>query len=419
MIVTNKPLVGETTIPASKSAVHRLLFLAAQAQTPVTIKMSDISRDIAATMQALTDLGLNIAYTGEGVTVSGGLAPTGETHIEESGTTLRLLLPLLCTQNGRYRVTLGARLKERPILPLMEVLNAHGGKVTLENNVMEISGMLAPGRYCLPGHISSQFISGLLLVLWQLNKDSEIHLKTALVSWGYVKLTQKYMTLFGLKTEDAYTGFNVKGRQKMKPQAVYEPESCWSCAAPFLLMAAYRGDVTLKGMNIYSHQPDKLILDVLKQTRAEVTVTEDFVRVRHQGPLRFVHMDVDQCPDLAPVLAGYAALIFGQSNLIGLNRLKYKETDRLAAIRDMLDLCHVRHAIWGETLLVHGARHQFPTAIACPPDHRLVMMAAVMAQGSPHPIELENAHHVEKSFPRFFDTLYRLQGEKDDGIRIW
>ena len=167
---------GTVSIPASKSQAHRLLICAALGQTPVTIRCLGISKDIAATIGCLNALGAEIAVSGDLITAKPIEAvPEGLCHLPcgESGSTLRFLLPVAGALGARVAFHMEGRLPQRPLHPLDAVLTAHGMTIRQENDLLYSSGQLCPGEFSLPGNVSSQYISGLLMALPLLDSGSE------------------------------------------------------------------------------------------------------------------------------------------------------------------------------------------------------------------------------------------------------
>ena len=187
------PRSGAVDIPASKSQAHRLLICAALGQTPVTIRCLGISKDIAATIGCLNALGAEIAVSGDLITVQPIEAvPEGLCHLPcgESGSTLRFLLPVAGALGASVVFHMEGRLPQRPLHPLDAVLTAHGMTIRQENGLLYSSGQLCPGEFSLPGNVSSQYISGLLMALPLLDSGSALTVTGELESAAYVTMTE-------------------------------------------------------------------------------------------------------------------------------------------------------------------------------------------------------------------------------------
>ena len=197
---------GTVSIPASKSQAHRLLICAALGQTPVTIRCLGISKDIAATIGCLNALGAEIAVSGDLITVQPIEAvPEGLCHLPcgESGSTLRFLLPVAGALGASVAFHMEGRLPQRPLHPLDAVLTAHGITIRQENDLLYSSGQLCPGEFSLPGNVSSQYISGLLMALPLLDSGSALTVTGELESAAYVTMTEDALRRGGVSLRKA------------------------------------------------------------------------------------------------------------------------------------------------------------------------------------------------------------------------
>ena len=184
---------GAVHIPASKSQAHRLLICAALGQAPAEIRCRGISKDIAATIGCLNALGAEIAVSGDCITVKPTTAvPEGLCHLPcgESGSTLRFLLPVAGALGTEAVFHMEGRLPQRPLHPLDEVLTAHGMTIRQNHDLLYCGGRLRPGEFSLPGDVSSQYISGLLMALPLLNEGSALTVTGGLESAAYVTMTE-------------------------------------------------------------------------------------------------------------------------------------------------------------------------------------------------------------------------------------
>ena len=236
-------LAGEIRAVDSKSAAHRAIFAAALCQRPPELTIRDSSDDIRASLGAARAIR-------EG---------RGEIDCAECGATLRFALPVAAALGRTARFTGRGRLPERPIAPLVRALAAHGCAFSAERLPFELRGQLASGVFELPGNISSQFVSGLLLALPALPGGGEIRLTSPLESAGYVDLTRAVLADFGIAVEETSAGYRVPGGQTFAPPPTYAPEGDWSSAAFFLAANALGGSVRVTGLRQDSLQPDRQI----------------------------------------------------------------------------------------------------------------------------------------------------------------
>lgn len=417
MTVTVYPCVINGTIPAiaSKSAAHRQLIAAALSGSPTTLEMNATSDDIEATIQCLKSLGAEITPSAGSVCVcplSSGKRPA--LNCGESGSTLRFLLPVAAAL-GRGGVFSGSgRLPDRPMEPLISVLRSHGVAFSSARLPFEITGRLVSGRFELPGDVSSQFVTGLLLALPLLDGDSEIILSSPLESAGYVELTISVLKSFGVVVYENDGVYLVPGGQSFSSPGRLQVEGDWSNSAYILAAGALGGSVTVTGLSGDSVQSDRAILGLLRSFGAEVSVSAGTVRVS-SAPMRGISADLSQTPDLLPILSVLAAAAAGESRFTGCGRLRLKECDRLSACADMLCRLGGRGRAGESCLTVQGGLSGGRTESFG--DHRMVMAAAAAAfAGSP--VTIDGAEAVTKSYPDFFKALTCL-GAKCEGSEPW
>lgn len=327
---------GTVTVPSSKSIAHRELIAAALsgAEPPV---IRGESKDTLATRNCLKAM-----MSGDPVWPCG-----------ESGTTLRLLEPIAGVMGWKGEFKCEGRLGERPRMPFEK-----------------------KNRYVIPGNVSSQFISGLLMALPLADWDSEIVIDGPLQSEAYVRLTEDTLRESGIEVARCGGGgvpapleWRIRGGQRYRFAGGREVEGDWSQAAFFLAMG-----VEVKGLRDDSHQGDKAVVELLERIR------------RDEGTI-----DVAQTPDLYPVLAATAAAMGREVTFTGTERLRLKESDRIASTAALIE--SVKN---GKPVNTFG-------------DHRIAMSAAVMACSSRIPVTVEGAECVAKSYPGFWDDFESLE----------
>jgi len=401
------------TLPAipSKSDAHRVLICAALADRPTALRLPRTSADIDTTCACLEALGAGIARRGDTVTVSPirDLPERALLDCGESGSTLRFLLPVAAALCPRVRFTGRGRLPERPIGELKAAMEAHGVAFSAEKLPFETAGLLAGGDYRLPGNISSQYITGLLLAMPKLLGDSTLTLTTALESAAYVDITLHALRRFGVSVTLRQNGYAVPGGQTFSSPGTLAVDGDWSNSAFFLAAGALGHPVTLTGLDMDSPQGDKAVLKVLHAFGAEVSVFGDAATVS-PGPLRGITLDVAEIPDLLPVLAVVAACAQGETRFEGAARLRLKESDRLSSTAAMLRSLGGEAEELPDGLIVRGGTLTGGTADGCN-DHRIVMAAAVAAVRCAGAVTVTGAEAVHKSYPAFFEDDAKLGGE--------
>ena len=387
-------LAGTVTPPPSKSEAHRALIAASLCRSRHLISglPEPLSEDLQATLACLDAL------------------ETGKTRLDcaESGTTLRLLLPLAGAIDlkgpGPLTFTGRGRLPYRPLDAYRTILEAAGLILATAPDAclpLTLSGRLRPGLFQVPGNISSQYVSGLLLALPLLAGPSDIVLTTPLESAPYVAMTIRTLNRFGVLIEQTPQGYHVPAPQEYRP-AAFAIEKDYSQAA-FWLVAAYGGcDLQVDGLPAKTAQGDQAIVRLLRRL------------AEGDGSLE---IDVAQIPDLVPVLAVAAALTPRKTSFIHAGRLRHKESDRLATTQQALWAIGADIGVTEDGLIVHGAaRSRRPDGLTggtadSSGDHRIAMAVAIAALFTRDGVLLRHAEAIRKSYPTFFHEFRQLGGE--------
>lgn len=400
---------GEATIPSSKSAAHRLLICAALGQGRTELLVDGLSKDILATAACLRALGADVEEGPHSITVT----PINETASDvllpcgESGSTLRFLLPVAGALGASGCFQMEGRLPERPIRAFEGILSAHGMRISREGDRLQFGGKLLSGEYRLPGDVSSQYFSGLLMALPRLAGDSILHAEGKLESAGYIRMTEDAMTLSGVQIKREENCWEIPGGQRFALPETLHADGDWSNAAFFLCMGALaeRG-VTVRGLNLKSSQGDMAVLDILKRFGASVTAdaAAGSVTVR-RGECRPLTIDAAPIPDLVPVLSILACGAEGESRVENAARLRLKESDRLHSTASLIrDLGGTAEEL-PDGLVIRGTGALTGgTADPCN-DHRIAMSAAVAACLCTGPVKVQNARCVQKSYPAFWEDF--------------
>ena len=341
VIVKPSSLCGTVKIPPSKSDVHRAIICAALAKGVSTVYPVAFSEDISATIDCIKALGAEVSVDGDKLTINSTKIFENKTAVfdcRESGSTVRFFIPVAAAGGVNGTFNGKGRLPQRPLGVYTDLLPKHGVEcITSGGLPFEIKGQLASGKFDVPGDISSQFITGLLFALPLLDGDSVIHLTSPLQSKGYIDMTISVQKQFGVEIDVDGEDYIIKGNQKYKP-CDYITEGDWSQAAFFLVGGAIGGDVTAEGVKKDSFQGDKEIVELLKRFGADVEQGDYSVRCK-AGNLRAIDIDASQIPDLVPILAVCASFAEGTTRIYNAERVRLKESDRLAAISDCLNGC--------------------------------------------------------------------------------
>ena len=411
--IQRSSLSGIVIPPSSKSLAHRVLICAAlSAGKSSVIHNITLSKDISATVDCVRKLGAKVKVSEEGSTIFvEGYNPdevrenTVCMDCSESGSTLRFMIPVAAAVGGSFSFTGHGRLSERPVDIYKDIFERNNLEFSQTDGRLPLytKGVLKSGIYHIRGDVSSQFISGLLFALPLLDGDSSLFIDTKLESEPYVDLTIEAQNAFGIKIERIVTNegllcYFIRGNQKYKG-CEYTVEGDYSQAA-FWETANYLGaKLNINGMNENSIQGDKAILSILQRISSEREIT----------------VDASQIPDLVPILSVAASLTEGTvTNIINAGRLRIKESDRLAAVREELNKLGADIEEKSDGLLIKGVKMFNGGRVKAHNDHRIAMSIAVAALKCGGDIILEGADCVDKSYPDFWNEYVRLGGKANE-----
>ena len=399
-----KKLAGTVTPPPSKSQAHRLIIAASLAEGESTIENVAFSQDVEATLRCMEALGASWEETVPGVIrvkgAGGRRSRNGalpKLDCGESGSTLRFLIPIALALRGGGVFTGHGRLLERPQGPYVDLFSERGISWEQGSGSITIRGALTPGEYALPGNVSSQFFTGLFFALPLLSGESVVVPTTNLESAGYLAITREAQDRFGVTIRrERGLVHRIPGPQKYRPCRC-RVEADWSQAAFWYAAAQLGSAVTVTGMNPASPQGDRVIVDMLDFSRDQPG---------HRS------LDVCHIPDLVPPLAALAAGTGGCTRLKNAGRLRLKESDRLTTVRETLEAFGIRAEDRADSLTIFGRERLLGNVtIDCCNDHRIAMMAAVLATRADGPVTLTGAECVRKSYPDFWEEYKQLGGE--------
>lgn len=404
---------GTVNVPPSKSDVHRAIICAAMANGVSRISPVALSNDIKATIGCIKALGADAVLENNVLTVDGTNMYKNKTALldcGESGSTLRFFIPIAAVGNINATFVGKGKLPQRPIGIFTEALPKAGTVCKTEGGLpLEIKGQLKSGIFEIPGNVSSQFITGLLLALPILEGDSEIVLTSPLESVGYIAMTIRTMKQFGVNIQATEKGWHIKGGQSYKT-CDYTTDGDWSQAAFFMVLGAVSGKVTVNGVAKDSTQGDKKCAQILARFGAKVTQLDNEVTVE-KGELKAITIDASQIPDLVPVLSVCAAFAEGTTKIINAERLRIKECDRLKATAELLNNLGGKVKELSDGLEITGVSSLKGGNVNGYNDHRIVMSAAVCAARSDEDITATFAMSINKSYPDFYIDYNSIGGK--------
>lgn len=411
------PLKAAVSVPGSKSYTQRALVAAALAAGTSRLRNSLFSEDTRYLMTALGDLGTGIRVEGDDLLVTGTggrIAALGkELFVGNNGTALRFLTALACLGTATTVVTGEPRLRERPVLPLIEALESLGVAVYTRDGKgyppvrIDASG-LRGGQVAFRDADSSQYISALLLSAPYAQEDVRVRLEGRTVSQPYIDMTLEVMRAFGaIVTSEGDRQYHVPGKQSYQCRE-YAVEGDASSASYFFLAAALcRGAVTVTNMNPRSCQGDLRLLDFLEQLGCAVRRGDSWIEVTgRELPEGEYYFDMGDMPDMAPTMAVLSAFRPGRTVIGNCAHLRLKESDRIASLVTELNRIGVGARETPDGLVIDGGRPR-GAQIETYNDHRIAMSFAAAGLAAPG-MRIVNEQCVNKSFPGFWDALGRL-----------
>ena len=461
---SRRPLHCDSALnmPSSKSFAQRAIIAAALAEGESRLAGYSPCGDNEAAIEVAKALGAEVRIEESILTINGiGSSSTqfpDKLTVGESGLLTRLIIPLAAALgDGRQiEITGTGTLPDRPLKGAAEIMAGFGTVLRPLNPAPEVhvpltvQGPLLSGKASISGKGGSQLISGLLMALPLLPGDSTLHIHDP-KSLPYMFITADVMRRFGvrigsemeggedfLETQDwsLCTGvtFKIKGGQRYS-SADFDIEGDWSAAANFLVAGALFGDVKLAGLDTTSLQADISIMDILMEAGASLSQINDDpqpdetsedqsetkssrgVITAQKAPLRAFDTDLNNCPDLFPIVAVLAAFCHGRSNIQGFKRLASKESDRGTAILNMLTQMGVEASASGDTLSIVGESVESRLLnghllkggdYTSSRDHRMAMALTVASWCADSPIRIDDLDCIAKSFPAFLPTYRRL-----------
>ncbi len=399
--ISPSKLSGTVEIPASKSYAHRALICAALADGNSVISGVTMSKDIEATIGAMTALGADFTVNNDSSIVVRGVnrsVSTAEIDCNESGSTLRFIIPVAAALGTKSEFFGRGRLPERPIDIYIRELSKNGIIFDYNNTMpFSIDGKLNSGVYEIEGDVSSQFITGLLFALPLLEGDSVIKLTSKLESKPYADITIECLKRFGIEVTEIDSAYIIKGGQKYHPCDL-KVEGDYSQAAFFCVANALGSDVALKNLISDSAQGDKEIISIIENMNCN-------------DELKSFNADCSDIPDLVPILTVLGCFGTETSVIYNAKRLKIKESNRLEAISVTLNMLGGNVKVTDDGLIIEPIKIFHGGVVDSFGDHRIVMSAAIAATKCDGDIIIKGAEAVEKSYPDFFRDYTSLGGK--------
>lgn len=403
---------GKVNLPPSKSMAHRSIICASLAQGKSKLENIAYSDDIIATIEGMKKLGAKISKEKDSLIVEGikNFSQLTNSIIDcnESGSTLRFFIPIFSLTDKKIEFRGKNRLLQRPQKIYEEIFKKQNLFYYQDNNKIEIDGKLKSGEYIINGNISSQFISGLLFTLPLLTEDSIIKIIPPFESKSYIDLTIDMLKKFGIEVLflDDLT-LTIKGNQKYIATD-YKVEGDFSQLGFFAVLGAINNDLTCEGLDINSKQGDREIIEILKNCGIKIEELENGYKI-FRGLPKAYNINLENCPDLGPILTVLSAYGDGEFKIYNAQRLRYKESDRIEAMENELKKLGVQISSDESNIYIKGnSKYISCNEVFGHKDHRIVMSLAIFATLLDSPLIIEGAEAISKSYPNFFEDLKNL-----------
>lgn len=415
---------GTVRIPSAKSVSQRLLAAALLRKGKTVLENFGGSEDEQAALSLIRQLGAIAQYIPDEqkVEVDSNGFPNEDMesliHCGESGLSLRMFSMIAAMADKEITIEAEGSLRKRPLKLIAAVCDALGVQYSIDavnGFPLKINGPLQPKDITLDGSTTSQVLTGVLMVYAQAVLTEPVTITVhQLNSKPYIDLTIQVLDTFGMNVPQnhQYERFTFKPKGTAAPQELkrLSVEGDWSNAAFFLVAGAIAGSVSVSGLDVFTEQADKKVLEALQDCGCRMSITTEEVVVQHQ-PLKAFHFNATDCPDLFPPLAVLAACAEGTSVIEGVGRLQYKESNRAITLQEQLGKMGVPITIQDDYMVIKGkAAIKGATVDSCN-DHRIAMAAAILALAADDVVHITQAEAVNKSYPAFFDHLNAVIAE--------
>ena len=409
-IIKSDKLVGELSPPPSKSVLHRYIIASSLAKGISKIENISFSEDIIATIEAMKKLGAKIEQKDNYLLIDGSdtfknLNENIEIDCNESGSTLRFLFPLSIVEENKVLFKGRGKLFKRPMTPYFENFEKYKIKHSyIDENAILLEGQLKAGIYEIDGNISSQFITGLLFSLPLLDGKSKIIINGKLESSNYIDISLDCLSKFGIKIiNNSYQEFVIEGNQSYRA-GNYHTEADYSQAAFFLVANAIGSKIKINDLSENSLQGDKKIIDYISE-------------IDNWNSKDTLVLDGSETPDIIPILSLKAAVSGKKIEIVNIERLRIKESDRLRATVEELSKLNFDLIEKKDSILINSRealkanKNEKIVSLSAHSDHRIAMMIAIAATCYDGEILLDNLDCVKKSYPNFWEVFLSLGGK--------
>jgi 3-phosphoshikimate 1-carboxyvinyltransferase len=417
--ITPSNITGTITAPASKSCMQRACAAALLHNGQTIIRNAGKSNDDVAALEVIQKLGAEIVSKNENdITVKGfdnftPLGAGGIINCGESGLGIRMFTPIAALGNNEITITGEGSLLKRPMHFFDEIFPKLA--VTIQSNnghlPIKIKGPLQPTNIIVDGSLSSQFLTGLLFAYGKSVTEPTTITVANLKSKPYIDLTLSVMQHFGYEViNNNYESFAINPTNQPPITINYQVEGDWSSASFLLVAGAIAGNIVVTGLDVFSTQADKNILQALMSCGARMSIEEKQISINSslKDDYNAFHFNATDCPDLFPPLVALASFCGGKSVIEGVSRLAHKESNRALTLQTEFAKLGIEITLQDDLMIIDGGGEIKGANISSHNDHRIAMAAAVAALGANEKIEIENADAINKSYPNFYEDLKSL-----------
>ena len=411
--VEKSDIDGDIECPANKSYTHRAIFLASLAIDKSIIKNILRSEDTKATINTCKNFGVEIKDVGNDITVTSASElkiHSNTIDAANSGTTIRIAAAIASLANDKITLTGDSSLKKRPMQPLLDALESLGAQCTSSNGSPPISvkGRIKGGEVKIPGNISSQFISALMITAPKLENGLVININSKLVSKPYIDATIAIMKKFGVdvETKTPYKKYIIP-EQNYKATTITIP-SDFSSLALLLVAAVLLGEnLTIKASTGSMPQADEAIIDILEMMGVIITLNKNTIKIKSPEKLDGGKFDLSNSPDLIPAIAILSLKASKPIEIFNVEHARYKETDRIAIIARELSKLGIEIEEKKDGLILNNSNSLTSANLNSENDHRLFMAFCIagMYVGN---CTISDPDSVKISYPNFISEMKRV-----------
>ena len=411
--VEKSEINGDIVCPPNKSYTHRAIFIASLAMDKSIIKNILRSEDTNATIGACKNFGVEIDDVGNDVTVTSAneLKIKSDTiDAANSGTTIRIATAIASLADDKITLTGDSSLKKRPMQPLLDALESLGAQCSSSNGKPPISvkGRIKGGKVKIPGNMSSQFISALMITAPKLENGLVINIDGKLVSKPYIDATVTTMKKFGVDVEikTPYKKYIIP-EQNYKSTTLTIP-SDFSSLALLLAAAVLLGeDLTIKASTGSMPQADEAIIDILETMGVVVTLNKNIIKIKSPKKLDGGKFDLSDSPDLVPAVAILALKSSNPIEIFNVEHVRYKETDRLSIIARELSKLGIKVEEKKDGLILSNSDNLNSADLNSENDHRLFMAFSIAGMYIGN-CTVSDPESVKISYPDFISEMKRI-----------